>query len=64
MKKEYRHVKSGKVYEILFPVKIQIGQKWIDGICYTDGENRYVRERGDFFEKFVALKESDENAND
>lgn len=54
MPNQKRYTYKGQVYQFMFTGKMKIGQVWI--VCciyksYKDGRI-YVRERGDFNEKF------------
>lgn len=45
---------KNNTYSIMFESQMKIGQAWIDCIVYQShrDDKIYVRERGDFFEKF------------
>lgn len=57
----YVYPKTGNQYKVIYrcKMKLPIERTWIDSMIYIglkDG-NFYVRERKDFFDKFVKLKD-------
>lgn len=57
----YVYPETGNKYKILFrcKIKLPVERTWIDAMIYIglkDG-NFYVRERKEFFDKFVKLKD-------
>lgn len=60
MAKPKRYTYKEQIYQFLFTAKMKIGQVWI--VCcvyksYKDGRI-YVRERGDFSEKFTPVNDN------
>lgn len=57
----YVYPKTGNQYKVLFrcKMKLPVERTWIDAIIYMGlkDDNFYVRERSDFFDKFVKLKD-------
>jgi hypothetical protein len=49
-----RYVYEGKYYKVMFIAKMKIGQVWLPCVIYQAYKDKkiYVREHGDFFEKF------------
>lgn len=48
---------KGKRYKVFLRGKMKIGQVWLNSIIYqpVDGNQVYIREEGDFFEKFTEV---------
>lgn len=57
----YVYPKTGNQYKVLFrcKMKLPVERTWIDAVIYMSlkDDNFYVRERKDFFDKFVKLKD-------
>lgn len=55
----YVYPKTGNQYKVLFrcKMKLPIERNWIEAVIYMSlkDDNFYVRERKDFFDKFVKL---------
>ena len=55
---QYKHKLTGNVYLLKNVCRVQIGDKWVDGIIYFN-ENKhremYVRTKDDFFNYFEEI---------
>lgn len=53
-----RYEYNGVIYKVVFTSKMRIGQVWLPCIVYQSYKDKkiYVREQGDFFEKFHPVK--------
>lgn len=47
-----------KKYSVVGQVRMKdpTTREWIDGICYSNGEEYFVREKNDFYNKFKPSK--------
>jgi hypothetical protein len=54
-----RYEYKGVIYKIMFIAKMKIGQVWLRCVIYQSYKDKriYVREHGDFFEKFIPAKD-------
>jgi hypothetical protein len=56
--KKYRHIKSGKEYQVFGDLKNATNSSdWEDMVLYTNGEQVFAREKSEFKEKFEEIKE-------
>lgn len=55
MANEYFYPKNKHYYDVIEEVrcKDRITGKWYDAVLYTDGKGTYVREKNDFYNKFI-----------
>ena len=55
---QYKNKKTGDVYLLETACRVQIGDKWVDGIAYVN-ENKlremFVRTKADFFNSFEEI---------
>lgn len=55
---QYKHTKTGDVYLLETVCRVQIGDKWVDGIAYVNANSHremYVRTKDDFFSSFEEI---------
>lgn len=55
---QYKHTKTGNVYLLKNVCRVQIGDKWVDGIAYVNANKlreMYVRTKDDFFNSFEEI---------
>lgn len=55
-----RYEYKGSIYKIMFVSKMKIGQLWVRCVIYQSYKDKkiWVREHGEFFEKFKPVSES------
>lgn len=54
--KQYKHIKSGVVYDFIMYGKMQINNDWYDAVIYMNDKSEvFVRSKHDFFSKFIQL---------
>lgn len=53
-----RYEYNGNIYKVVFTSKMKIGQVWLKCIVYQSYKDQkiWVREAGDFFEKFKPVE--------
>lgn len=54
-----RYIYNGVIYKVMFISKMKIWQVWLPCVVYQSYKDKkiYVREHGDFFEKFKESKD-------
>lgn len=55
---QYKNKKTGDVYLLETVCRVQIGNKWVDGIAYVNANSHremYVRTKDDFFSSFEEI---------
>lgn len=59
-----RYEYKGAIYKVLFISKMKIGQVWLRCIVYQSYKDKkiWVREHGDFFEKFKPTENKTDNS--
>ena len=55
---QYKNAKTGDVYLLETACRVQIGDKWVDGIAYFNANKlreMFVRTKDDFFNSFEEI---------
>lgn len=57
-----RYEYNDTIYKVVFTSKMKIGQLWLNCIVYQSYKDKkiWVREAGDFFEKFKPVESTNE----
>ena len=55
--KKYFYPKNKHTYTLIQEVRMKIPESgiWVDAVLYEDGNGTYVREKNDFYNKFIEL---------
>lgn len=51
----YVHIKTGNIYRIIQPCLMKYNGVWMDAVVYTNNNEIFVREKGDFNKSFKKL---------
>ena len=56
-----RYEYNGNIYKVIYISKMKIGQVWLPCVIYQSYKDKkiWVREHGDFFEKFKIHKDNE-----
>lgn len=55
---KYKHYRNNKIYTLLDKCKIQVNDKWVDAVIYTDGNLKFVRSEDEFYKKFKEISQN------
>jgi hypothetical protein len=57
----FYYPKNGHIYTFINYVKSKdkTTGEWFDAVLYTDGKGMYVRNKEDFYKKFIKISEKD-----